>query len=195
MISIAWCTVRLLICAMSDGICAMRLAISSVRSSSSSAGNARVAKPHSTASTPVSGSPVSIISMPLRIPPSTRGTACRACRTEPRGSRSSRLPRRTRRRTRSRARSRPRGSSCAPARSPAWRGPRCSIQYPVTWRWNWPSPDVNQSAGAPASCGIAAEVVAGREALPGAADDRHPHVGVGVGFPQGEDDLAVAAVC
>ena len=38
--------------------------------------------------------------------------------------------------------------------------------------------------------GIPAEVVAGREALPGAADDRHPHVGVGVGFPQGEDDLA-----
>ena len=68
MISMAWCTVRLLICAMSLGIWAMRDAISSVRSSNSSVGNTRVANPHSTASAPLSGSPVSIISMPLRIP-------------------------------------------------------------------------------------------------------------------------------
>ena len=37
---------------------------------------------------------------------------------------------------------------------------------------------------------VAAEVVAGGEALARAADDRHAHVGVGVGFAQREDDLA-----
>ena len=37
---------------------------------------------------------------------------------------------------------------------------------------------------------IAAEVVARGEALARAADDRHAHVGIGVGFAEREDDLA-----
>ena len=68
MMSIWWCTTRLFICTSSGATLAMRCATSITASSSSSAGNAWFAQPRSTASTPLIESPVSIISIAVRIP-------------------------------------------------------------------------------------------------------------------------------
>ena len=68
MTSMARCTVRLLICTRSVGICAMRDAMASTCSSSSASGYARLAHPSCAASTPENESPVSIDSIPPRIP-------------------------------------------------------------------------------------------------------------------------------
>ena len=68
MISICRCTTRLLSCTRSMGTVAMRCASSSTRASSWSAGYDAFAQPSCAASTPVIESPVSIISMALRMP-------------------------------------------------------------------------------------------------------------------------------
>ncbi len=69
-ISIWRCTRRLLSCTMSGGSCATRWASSSTRASSWSAGTARVAQPRLAASTPEIESPVTIISIAMRMPTS-----------------------------------------------------------------------------------------------------------------------------
>ena len=68
MISIWRWTTRLLSCTRSMGTVAMRCAISSTRASSSGSGNEALAQPSCAASTPLIESPVSIISIALRMP-------------------------------------------------------------------------------------------------------------------------------
>ena len=67
------------------------------------------------------------------------------------------------------------------------------IQPSVTWRGHCPSPP-GGVVGQLQALVAATEVVAGREARAGAPHDADPDLGVGVGLPQGVDDLAAQRV-